>query len=753
MKLFTFLSALLFVLASNAQSLKVGDWRDHLSYNNAYDVCQVGDVIYTSTDRALFSFNTIDNSVSRLNTINALSDAGVSAIQTDGELLVVGYDNGNIDLIHGYETINIPDIMRASLVGDKKINSIDFYEGVAYLSCGFGIVLVNIDKQEIIDTYYIGENGGQVNVIGTASIQNSIYAATETELYRGNIEGATLGNYQSWEKIEIPSSQQISLLASFNEQIYINTLGPSFNTDVLYVFDGTSWQEFFSGLSFVDMKEDEESLVVSFRYGIKVFDFEGNLEGQLGSGGFDFDRVDFRSAIKGTSNEYWIADMHNGLIHYKNGFVESIYPSGPADSDVVHIRNVGNEMWVAHGAKSENWAPTWNKQEISMHTSDIWQQTTFLKEMDLSDVVSVNQYGGYTYAASWQQGLIKMKEFNLETIYNEANSTLQKRAVYNDWINIGDLQFDSQGNLWCTNAQTYNPLSVKFTNEEWQSFSLSPFVIESQNISKLLIDQADQKWILVRTGGLVVFDEKRTAPNTIKIRTGVGSGNLNSNRVFAISEDADGEIWIGTDDGVCVFYNPENIFNGEEASRITVTFDGFNSYLLDGQQVNDIEVDGANRKWFALNNNGIIVTSENGIEQLYHFTKENSPLFSNKVIDIEFNQVTGEAFFATDQGLISYRSGATQGAAVFSDVRVFPNPVHPTYKGLITIAGLIANASVKITDISGNLIYQTQSLGGQAVWDGKSLSGEKAHTGVYLVFCSDEEGNKTYVTKLLFVRD
>ena len=342
-----------------------------------------------------------------------------------------------------------------------------------------------------------------------------------------------------------------------------------------------------------------------------------------------------------------------------------------------------------------------------MHTSDGWQQTTFLKEMDLSDVVSVNQYGGFTYAASWQQGLIKMKDFSLEIIYNETNSSLQKRAVNNDWINIGDIQFDSEGNLWCTNSQTYEPISVKFTNEEWRSFSLGSNIIESQHVGKLLIDRNDQKWIQVRAFGLEVFDEKRSGVSSVNIRTGEGSGNLNSNRVFSFAEDQDGEIWVGTDDGVCVFYNPENIFDGEEASKITVTFDGFNSYLLDGQQVNDIEVDGANRKWFALNNNGVIVTSENGTEQLHHFTKQNSPIFSNKVLDVEINEVTGEVFFATDKGLISYRSGATKGVNMFSDVRVFPNPVHPGYDCLITITGLISDAIVKITDISGNLIYQT----------------------------------------------
>ena len=233
---------------------------------------------------------------------------------------------------------------------------------------------------------------------------------------------------------------------------------------------------------------------------------------------------------------------------------------------------------------------------------------------------------------------------------------------------------------------------------------------------------------------------------------GESQGNLPSDRVFSFAEDLNGNVWVGTENGVGVFYHTEDIFEGENASKRKVTIDGHTAYLLDGQQVNDIEIDGANRKWFALNNSGVIVTSENGTEEIHHFTKENSPLFSNKVLDIEINEETGEAFFATDKGLISYRSEAIKGRNSFTDVVVFPNPVRPDYDGLITIKGLISNTVVKITDVSGNLIYETKSLGGQASWDGQSFDGARAHSGVYLVFCSDEDGNTTYVTKLLFIR-
>ena len=256
-------------------------------------------------------------------------------------------------------------------------------------------------------------------------------------------------------------------------------------------------------------------------------------------------------------------------------------------------------------------------------------------------------------------------------------------------------------------------------------FFTGKWITETQDLAKLLIDKNDQKWIQLKNNGLIVFDERRQGIKTRKLTNSENSGNLASNRVYSFAEDLEGEIWIGTDNGVSVFYDSNTIFQGENATQVVVTLGDYNSYLLEGQQINDIEIDGANRKWFATNNSGVIVTSASGVEEIYHFTTENSPLFSNKVLDIEMNGVTGEVFFVTEKGIISMRSESTQGNTDFSEVLVFPNPVKPDYSGPITIKGLITDAVVKITDVSGNLIYETIATGGQAVWDGKSFDGQK----------------------------
>ena len=752
MKKILFTNLLLLASIIQAQSIKVGEWRDHLSYFETFDVCAQGDLIYTSTDKALFVYNKNDQSIERLNTLNGLSDANVSAISSNQTTLIVGYENGNLDIIENNKTENLADIKRASIIANKRINSINIEADIAYLSCGFGIVVLDLQKREIKDTYYIGAGGTYMNIIGTSISNNKLYAATEQGIYTADLNQTNLADFQAWEKMSFKENAKINLIETYAGKLFANIQGNTFNSDSLYTYDGANWELFSHPYSNVSLKVSDNKLVVTSKYGVNRYNEDLESLQNLSSGVFNFSKKEFRAGIY-LDGEYWIADKNNGLLHYKSGNSEQIIPTGPHKSDVAQIQNFGDEIWLAHGSKDENWDPTWSKNELSILKNDFWSHTSTLIENEIHDPVAIAQKGNITYVASWQDGLAELENKELSILYNNSNSSLQKRFPHDDWTNIGALEFDSQGNLWCTNAQTLEPLSVQYTNGEWESFSLGNTVTENQNLAKLLIDQNDQKWVQLKNNGLIVFDETRSGTKAKKISNGENNGNLNSDRVFAMAEDLDGEIWIGTDNGVCVFYDPSAIFEGEKAATIIVTQDGYNTHLLNGLLINDIEIDGANRKWFATNNSGVVLTSENGTEEIYHFTAENSPLFSNKVIDIEINQESGEVFFATDKGLISYRSGATEGSNDFSNVLVFPNPVKPDYEGTISIKGLLTDAVVKITDISGNLVYKTTALGGQANWDGKRTNGEEVNSGVYLIFCSDEDGNENHVSKLLIVRD
>ena len=231
------------------------------------------------------------------------------------------------------------------------------------------------------------------------------------------------------------------------------------------------------------------------------------------------------------------------------------------------------------------------------------------------------------------------------------------------------------------------------------------------------------------------------------------NGNLPSNSVYALAEDLDGSIWIGTGTGTAVFRSPSSLFgeNPSAAEKILIQQDGYTEYLLESQVVTAIAIDGANRKWFGTSSSGVYLIAEDGTEEILHFTVENSPLMSNGILTIAVNHESGEVFFGTEQGICSYKSTATEGKTDYSAVYAFPNPVEPNYHGDIAITGLMANSEIRITDISGNIVYQGIADGGQAVWKGNTAEGNRVKTGIYLVFCAAEDGSQAVATKILFI--
>ena len=344
--------------------------------------------------------------------------------------------------------------------------------------------------------------------------------------------------------------------------------------------------------------------------------------------------------------------------------------------------------------------------------------------------------------------------------YTEQNSTLGHHTASNvDDIRVGGVTCDASGNLWAVTSHNNRCLSVK-TGTKWTGFTIP--IVNEDDLGQVLVTKAGQVWIQMRYGNqnpnsILVFTDNGTPDNpnddqSKLLNSAVGSGNIPGNSVLAMTEDQKGEIWIGTEIGVAVFYSPENVFTGQnfDAQQILVT-QGLNvQYLLENESVTAIVVDGANRKWIGTDRGGVFLFSEDGTKQIYHFTADNSPLLSDRIVCIALNQ-DGDVFFGTDKGVISFRATATPGGLTNANVYAFPNPVRADYEGYIAVKGLVDNAQVRITDVNGTLVYSTRAEGGQAVWDGKNFHGVKARTGVYLVYATNDTGSEKVVTKILIL--
>jgi len=760
--------SILFLGNTDAQSLAIGQWRDHLSYYHCIAVTEgENNLIYCASKYNVFSFNKNDNSIQLFSKTNGLSDVGISTIRYNKQLhiLLIAYSNANIDIIENNQVINISDIKRKNIPGGKKINHILFVNNFAYLSCSFGIVVVDLAHKEIKDTYYIGPDGSHIEVFGLAYNGTDFFAATESGIFQASGSSSNLADFQAWTKhsgIHHPNSK-FNAIVSFHNKIITNFSNTVINKDTMFSYDGTSWNYFHP--EFFQTKNSLESmegmLVITGLNNCNVYDSSGVIV--VHRGAFPFPNY----AIVDADTTMWIADSDDGLVKNWAGWMsQSIIPNGPISSNVFNMSVEDSKLWVAPGGHDDAWSNLYLKDGLYSFINGKWS-SYYSANIPLMDTIFdicyiiVNPKNpSMTYAATWGRGLIEFTDSVITHIYDTSNSSLSPLTGISSyyWLGVGGMAFDDDGNLWMVNSGVNKALAVKKTDNTWKSFDFSGLVTNNI-VGGLLIDKSNQKWmILPKNNGLMVFNDNNTIDITgddqkKRLSNAVGNGGLPSNNVLSLALDLDGEVWVGTDMGVVVFYSPENVFSGNnfDAQYITLMQDGHAQHLLETESVNAIAIDGANQKWLGTQNAGVFLMSPDGTKEILHFTEDNSPLLSNTITSMAIDQKTGEVFFGTDKGIISYKGEATGGGDVFTDVYAYPDPVREDYTGLIGIKGLTTNATVKITDIAGNVIFETIAKGGQAIWNGKNFNGERAKTGVYLVFCASQDGAEKVVTKIMII--
>lgn len=768
--LLVLLAVFIFSNKTEAQEIGIGEWRDHLPYRKVIAVAEGDGVIYAATPYSLFYLNLADNSVNRLSKINGLSDVGISSIKYHPELkvLVIAYTNANIDLVKDGKVVNLSDIKRKPILGNKTINRIVLIGKRAYLACGFGIVVLDLEKEEFPEPiYYIGPEGSAINVNDiTFNTEDSlIYAATDAGIYNAAFYGSNLANYAEWNREFSPMlpSGPFNHIAAFHNRIFINKKGPGYSTDAMFVKINGNWEAFFpdntSNRSSLEVHYDR--LVICNSLTIDVFNPDFTLE--YGIYSYNPGNIIPHDAILDKDYNLWVGDDQEGLVKVFDRYnAEKTIPDGPDFADVYAIASGQNDIWVVPGGRSSSFGNLYRSARFAGFSDGRWKTITSKQDAflgDVRDVLSVAvDPANYkrVYLGTWGYGLLEYTDGVLTNHFLNDNSSLEFSVLSSDWIGIGGLAFDNNNNLWVTNSSASSALSVRKSNGEWKSYNLGP-VATGIDLGRVMVDKSNQKWMMVRDHAMIVFNDNNTPDDVSddqakRLTSAAGNGALPGAFILSMAADREGVVWIGSDAGVAVFYSPDNIFSNQnfDAQQILIEQDGYGQYLLETEAVNAIAVDGSNRKWFGTDRAGIFLMSADGTEEILHFTEENSPLLSNSITDITIDE-SGEVFIGTTKGLVSYRSESVEPRPTLDEVVVFPNPVRESYNGSIAIRGLVENSSVKITDVSGALVYSAMSEGGQALWNGRNFDGEKVKTGVYLVYVANSDGSKTTVAKIMFV--
>ena len=762
-----------------SQTTAIGEWEYHLSFTSSYSITQNADKIFAATASSVFTIDKSTNEINDFNKNNALSDVGVTYLtyNSDSDYLLIGYLNGNIDLVKGGTTFNVNDIKRStSILGSKKIISATFFNSLIYVSTGFGIVVINLEKLEIKETILLGNNGTESPVYQTLIKEDTLFAAAENGFLFVDVNNPFISNFGFWTKVEnFPDGEStgpFTHVVEYKDLIFVsyknNAEG---NNDIIYRRDGEDWTPINANQTVNSLKTTPLGLLVCTKTPTFLMNENGGVIRSLWT--FNDEYFTPYDAEVELDSTMWVANSKFSIIVDDDIEPFSIIPPGPFKDLSFQMSLFFGELWIGGGAVDAIWAKTWKANGAYHYSNDNWANfnsgnTEIFKDFSFSDViaVAVNQNNpNQVFLGSYGSGLIELVDSKNNRAWNadnldETSLSLGNYGGVDDFVGIGGLAFDKNNNLWITNPLNENPVSVLTENGSWQSFSFGSALGGNLKMGEIIASfSSNQKWILRPREGLLVFDDGGTpldrADDQYKaLNTNPGSGNLPSMDVRSIVEDLDGEIWVGTQAGPCVFYSPGNIFTGNnfDANRILIEQDGNVQILLETETITALAIDGGNRKWMGTENSGVYLFSPDGTDQIHHFTIENSPLLSNQIQDIVLDHLTGEVYISTSLGLVSYRSDATAPPPSVENLKIFPNPVRNDYFGPIAIDGVASNSSVKITDEVGNVVNQLISEGGQAVWDGTDFNGERVSTGVYIILAVDKTGKNAASGKVLMLK-
>ena len=763
---FAFLLSFLSLQIGYSQNSQL--WKGYFSYKEIKDISQSPTSFFAAAENALFSKNLATNTLKTTNTIDGLSGQTITAMYHSATFnkTIIGYENGLIIIVNEADgsMINIVDIITNGVNQNlKKVNHFMENSGIIYVSCDFGIVQYNIATSGFGDTYRIGDLGAEIKAYQTAVFNGSIYAATEYGIRRATLANPNLNDYNQWTQLTNGTFLGI--------QTFGTELIASSNWGQIFKYDGNGFVP-FTALPLVakDLRVSGNYLLVSTESSISIYNQNLSLTLQINSNQIPDISPKFTRATLINSTVY-IGTLEDGIITTTitdPTIFTFLSPDGPSRNALFAINASTQNVWAVYGGYSSDYNPyTYNFNGLntygfSKYSENGWLNTPYssvLGAKALSKITVNPSNTNQVFISSFFSGLLKVENDVPVILYDESNSTLESLVLnppnpnYKD-IRINGAAFDKSGNLWVGNGWSKNGLKKLTPQGAWSSVNIEPISQRyyEDSYGEVVVDKNGTKWMASSYDGVIGYNEVGNVFKKISLGADLGNLPVVDARVVAI--DNRNQLWIGTISGLRVLSSVDRFLTDAQltSNAIIILENGLAQELLYEQFITDIVVDGANNKWVGTADSGVFQFSSDGQETLQRFTSSNSPLPSNGINDIDINPTTGEVFFATDRGMVSFKGTATTASSDLSNVNVYPNPVRPEFEGTLKISGLLNKCTVKITDIEGNLVYEEISEGGTIEWDTKSFGKYKVASGVYMIFISAQDGLETKVKKVMIIR-
>lgn len=703
-------------------------WKDHFSFASCKYLAETDNYVIGANEVAVVIYNKNTQVTKKMTRVNGLSDVDITAIGAlSNDAFIVGYSNGNIDYIKDQKVTNLPELLAKDITGSKQINHFNEYNNLIYCSLNFAILVIDAKKLEVADTYYPGDNGDFVQVNKTIVYNDRLYAATSTGLKSAAINDPQIAFYKSWA-LETSLSGPAYGLTVFDSKLFV-TYGNSLANITISYSDNAVWKELGKTTTYKDISSTRNSLILTESGEIRSFNKSLIVVSSITT--YNLETIGLQgispniSMLNKDETALFVADNNFGIVKKSDPFDVSILPNGPKSNLCFSLQANDQGIYSLAGSTDESFNNSDIHYQYSYFNFRDWQTgvpNANWKQWAWRDLIQTcvdKTDPSQVYIASWGGGAFKVNGTSMLENYDRTNSKLVD--INNDfgYIRVGGIGSDSKGNIWMTNGYVANGLVMKSKDSNWYSYSYG--VLKNLHSTRqLLITRDDNIWIpftqmnTTRNGFVVIntnktpFDETDDSyrgpqqmskedyndpRNAGQLLLWNEEGEEHSGKIYALAEDKNGYVWVGTEKGVLVYYKPWAIFSEEKplATRPKVARnDGSNlaDYLLENESITCIFVDGANRKWIGTKNSGAYLVSEDGLKTYQTFNKSNSPLPSNEITSIAVSPTTGEVFIGTTMGLVSFKGNATEGEAPADKIYAYPNPVRENFNGLITVLGM-----------------------------------------------------------------
>ena len=694
------------------QDIAIGTWRTHYSYNDARHIVKTSDKIFCATQNGFFSRDLASGETRKLSKIDGLSDAGITALaySPSQNVLVIGYASGFIDFVFESQIISLDDLATSNLDIDKRVNDIAFGPNETYLATDIGILVVDTERAVITENFVnIGIGGAEVSVEQVVYRDQALIIKTTEGIQRGLLDRNLL-DFSNWDRLEL--SGTISNLTLVEDDLFATDEG----RELVLVTEEIIDTGVALPVGATKLFATDSQLLTADKNGA-VYRFSGDSFLTL----FSSESQSINGIVQYEST-FFIADQDNGLVDQEGN---SFIPDGPVSDQFSNFRLLGGEVFGFHSPSPFSYDGTIQQPYFSVFSEGQWMKRNIDGFNNVSDAINFNNT---LYFSSIGDGL-----------YNDASSEIitnipGSSAPFDTIITA----LASGDRLWVSSFRNSNPIHL-LGEEGWTSYS--SLELFDDDFLTIDLSRSGIGWLGSASGTITVVDAVENDSDLISVSDGLPSSFID------IEISIEDEAWVATTRGPALFPDASFVFLNSDA--LQPTFE--NRVLFDGEQINAVMTDGGNRIWFGTEN-GIWVYDENTSEQVAVFNETNSPLPSNRIIQMAYNGRNGEVFIYTDQGMVSYRSASSIGNRNHRSVKVFPNPVRQEYQGLVGLTGLARNVSVKITDVNGNLVQELAANGGSASWNLRDRVGSQVSTGIYFFFSSSSDGEETYVGKIAVIR-